>query len=203
MSLDKPKRGQPGYVSPLKGKRSKHATDAHMALMLARSLAARRPVDERFWEKVDKGGANGCWLWTGCVNTDGYGKFAIGCKMHSAHHFPWRWAGKEIPKRPHVLDHICKLRRCVNPEHLRVVTQRENSTIYAAKGEPNCSACGKALDGANLALVPRKALKGKPGRLDTQRLCLSCYPQLWRYAVVPRKPPPFARLSKAETDLLY
>lgn len=168
-----------------------------------RSLMKPIPFEDRYWAKVDKGGPNGCWLWTGCINTDGYGRIWLETKMRSAHHFPWMWSGKAVPDRPDVLDHICKLRRCVNPEHLRVVTQRENSTIYAAKGEANCPACGNPLEGANLALIPRKATgkHRRKGTIDVQRQCLTCYPRNWRYAVIPRKPPPGARLTKEEMKL--
>lgn len=158
-----------------------------------RILGPRRPFEERYWEKVNKAGAGGCWLWIGCCNTDGYGKIYLDWKMRSAHHFPWMWSGKEVPTFPHVLDHICKVRNCVNPEHLRVVTQADNCTLLASDGSPfarnrKATKCkhGHPFAGENLAVY-----RGPSGIVT--RVCLTCNPQYWRWAVVPRTPPPGAR----------
>lgn len=85
----------------------------------------KRPVEERFWEKVDASGD--CWEWTASLNHNGYGKFGIS-PSHSvlAHRFAWQTLIGDIPERM-VIDHLCRNPRCVNPDHLRVTTRRQNT----------------------------------------------------------------------------
>lgn len=61
-----------------------------------------------------------CWLWMGHIH-DGYGR--IGGK--AAHRVVYTIVKDDIPKGLQ-LDHLCRNRRCVNPDHLEPVTQREN-----------------------------------------------------------------------------
>jgi hypothetical protein len=81
----------------------------------------------RFMEKVTFA-QDGCWLWTGSLKGDGYGSFNDqSTNIHSAH----RWAFAHIGVyRPLVdgltLDHLCRVRACVNPDHLQQVTHAEN-----------------------------------------------------------------------------
>lgn len=82
-----------------------------------------RPAEVRFWEKVDK--TETCWLWTGCL-TDGYGHFSIGDERILAHRLSYEWAVGPIPEGL-ALDHICHVRRCVNPAHLRLATWKQNA----------------------------------------------------------------------------
>ena len=85
-----------------------------------------RPLPDRFWAKVDKGGEGGCWLWTGYVQKNGYGKFTVGRdKCYSAHRLSWILThGEEAPSE---LDHLCRVRHCVNPDHLQPTTRRGNN----------------------------------------------------------------------------
>lgn len=81
---------------------------------------------ERFWSKVDKSGE--CWLWTGRLYPNGYGhhggrRSALGDRL--AHRLAYELAVGSIPNGL-VLDHLCAVKRCVNPEHLEPVTQQEN-----------------------------------------------------------------------------
>lgn len=85
---------------------------------------ARDPA-VRFWEKVDRRGPDECWPWTGQANQLGYGQFRVGDKMLRAHRFAYEATIGVIPQRL-VIDHLCGVRACVNPRHLRLVTQREN-----------------------------------------------------------------------------
>lgn len=87
-----------------------------------------RPLpSDRFWARVDKSAPGGCWLWTGCVCSDGYGTIGVDGKTWLTHRYSWLVIhGREIPEGL-VLDHLCKVRRCVNPDHLEPVTIRVNA----------------------------------------------------------------------------
>ena len=80
-------------------------------------------VHERFSESYSAEGD--CWIWTGTVSMYGYGRFWQDGVEHLAH----RWAYQNfvglIPEGLE-LDHLCRNRSCVNPEHLEPVTAREN-----------------------------------------------------------------------------
>ena len=80
----------------------------------------------RFLAFVSPEPMSGCWLWTGALNPDGYGKFKVRGKRIGAH----RWAHERFrwPIPPGLeIDHLCRQRSCVNPDHLEVVTGRENT----------------------------------------------------------------------------
>ena len=81
--------------------------------------------ERRFWLRVDKSGE--CWLWTGYLDPNGYGRFNHDRTQHMAHRWAWMLTGNgEIPEGMH-LDHLCRVRNCVNPDHLEVVTPTENN----------------------------------------------------------------------------
>jgi hypothetical protein len=83
-----------------------------------------RSVEARFWEKVDKSGD--CWIWTGVLN-HGYGGFApIHGLLVLTHRFAYELLIGPIPEGLQ-LDHLCRVRSCVNPAHLEPVTQKENN----------------------------------------------------------------------------
>ena len=76
----------------------------------------------RFWAKVNK--TDSCWLWTGAI-TGGYGSFWIGTGTVRAHRFSYEHLVGPIPDGL-VLDHLCRVTKCVNPAHLEPVTTAEN-----------------------------------------------------------------------------
>lgn len=88
----------------------------------------RGPLELRLWSRVEKG--EGCWLWTGTVDGHGYGVLGRGGRGEGnvlAHRAAWELTHGPIDEaRPH-LDHLCRVRLCVNPEHLEPVTQAENN----------------------------------------------------------------------------
>lgn len=86
--------------------------------------------EDRFLAKVDRSGL--CWLWTAYTNPRGYGQFGIGsrtdgtAKVIPAHRWAYEhWVGP-IPDGL-TIDHLCRNRPCVNPDHLEPVTQGENT----------------------------------------------------------------------------
>ena len=74
---------------------------------------------ERLLKHVSKS-EEGCWLWQGCRNSKGYGLIKIERKYRRAHRVSFVLAGGIIPEKWEI-DHLCFVRRCVNPAHLRVV----------------------------------------------------------------------------------
>ena len=80
-------------------------------------------LGELFWARVNK--TTGCWLWTGSIRTDGYGQFWNGQRNVKAHRFAYEDRGREIPDGLE-LDHLCRNRACVNPDHLEPVTHLTN-----------------------------------------------------------------------------
>ena len=85
-------------------------------------LPPRTPTD-RFWQKVEK--ADGCWEWIGAKKNNGYGHLNIGGKTILAHRYSFYLANGPIPEGL-MVDHMCHNRACVRPEHLRLVTMKQN-----------------------------------------------------------------------------
>jgi hypothetical protein len=84
------------------------------------------PVADRFRSKVAVQ-ADGCWLWTGRLNSNGYGAFYPGGKPRHWYAHRWSYVNSvgPVPKDLE-LDHLCRRPACVNPAHLEAVTRREN-----------------------------------------------------------------------------
>lgn len=86
----------------------------------------RKLIENRIWDKVDKI-KDGCWNWTGSLS-NGYGKINSGGSCGHplrAHRVIYELLVGKIPTGM-VIDHLCKNRKCVNPVHMEVVTQKEN-----------------------------------------------------------------------------
>lgn len=95
--------------------------------------ARRRPLIDRFWEKVNK--TDGCWLWIGSTTTHGYGVIGTGTGKAAeyAHRLSYEWAHGPIPDGLFVC-HRCDTPSCVNPQHLFLGTQSDNMRDAAKKG---------------------------------------------------------------------
>lgn len=68
-----------------------------------------------------------CWLWRGPLQTNGYGKATVLKRSLLAHRVFYEHFKGAIPEGFHV-DHLCKTRRCVNPDHLDAVTPAVNNS---------------------------------------------------------------------------
>jgi hypothetical protein len=83
----------------------------------------------RFKAKVDAGSEfDDCHLWRGATDSDGYGKFRMpNGQVKGAHIVAWETANqRSVPPGWHV-DHLCRIRRCCNPDHLEAVEHSENT----------------------------------------------------------------------------
>ncbi len=86
------------------------------------------PTLARFMAKVNK--TETCWLWTACLNYDGYGRFGIKKSdgrnvMVLAYHLSYQHHHGEIQEGL-VVRHKCLNKHCVNPDHLEVGTRSQN-----------------------------------------------------------------------------
>jgi hypothetical protein len=116
---------------------------------------------ERFWAKVDAEGD--CWIWTGAIGTHGYGVFRVDGKAVTAHRYSYESLVGKIADGL-TIDHLCRNRPCLNPDHLEAVTQMENNRRVpaglrsaSARGlKPPRTECkrGHPLSGENLYVVP-------------------------------------------------
>ncbi len=99
-------------------------------------------VIERFWRKVNKksgifGESNSypteCWVWTAGLNNNGYSQFWDNVKkqMIVGHRFIYEYINGLVTNDLD-LDHLCRVRHCVNPDHLEKVTHKEN--VLRGKG---------------------------------------------------------------------
>lgn len=114
--------------------RPQHGNDEHCKAhyMQMRNAGVLKPIqpwgrrlspEERFWQKVDKSGS--CWEWMAGTNA-GYGSMSHEGKPKLAHRHSYELANGSIPEGMQI-DHKCHNRLCVNPGHLRVVTNKQNT----------------------------------------------------------------------------
>lgn len=108
-------------------------------------------MKERFWSKVNKSsgsyGDDGtypteCWEWVGAKMTQGYGQLRINGKHRLAHRVVFELDGRSLSSEECVL-HKCDNRSCVNPDHLRIGTRRDNARDAYSKGR-NRGALGQS-----------------------------------------------------------
>lgn len=117
----------------------------------------------RFWARVAK--TTTCWLWVGS-RSNGYGQFWDGSKHLRPHRFAYEFLVGPIAEGL-VLDHLCRVRHCVNPAHLDPVTQRENILRGAGACARNAAKThcrhGHPFTDENTRLTP-----------DGARRCITC-----------------------------
>ncbi len=125
----------------------------------------RKPLsfEERLWANTEK--TDTCWLWHGLTNKEGYGRTKNEGKSLIAHRAFYELLVGPIPEGL-TLDHLCRVRNCVRPDHLEPVTSGENvlrgdgpcarnarkefcvrghplSDAYVANGGRYCQVCGR------------------------------------------------------------
>jgi HNH endonuclease len=85
-----------------------------------------KPVGYEFKSRGAHNLATPCALWTGAVTSSGYGSLRHEGRTVQAHRKAWEDANGPIPDGLHI-DHLCRNRLCINPEHLEPVTPGENT----------------------------------------------------------------------------
>ena len=88
-------------------------------------MTLHRTLKERVLHKSIPVPESGCWIWLGAKQTNGYAHLGYMGKTYLVHRVSYEQFVDAIPDGL-VLDHLCKNRDCVNPDHLRPITQREN-----------------------------------------------------------------------------
>lgn len=126
-------------------------------------------IEDRFWHRIMPEPNSGCWLWDGAVNSEGYGNMRCKGKTRPAHRISYEIAFGPIPKELQI-DHLCRIRCCVNPDHMELVTNRQN--VLRGTGPTAMNArkthCpkGHKYSGVNLIVFVN--------RYGEQRACRAC-----------------------------
>lgn len=112
----------------------------------------------RFLSKIIKEQGDGCWLFQERTTGGGYAQFFAKRKMHGAHRWSYLEFVGPIPEG-YVVDHLCKVKNCVRPDHLEAVTAEENqrrrrltvcwrghdrtdpANLYVFQSRAHCRAC--------------------------------------------------------------
>jgi hypothetical protein len=120
-----------------------------VARRFAKGHATKRPVGDRIAEKtrVDE---SGCWIFTGAVCDSGYGRIGISHRSIPVHRAAYEVANGPLRAGEHV-DHLCRVRLCVNPDHLEAVSQAENNKRAGAARRESVARCKRdhPFDSAN------------------------------------------------------
>ena len=115
------------------------------------AIDGERNAEVRFWRKVIK--TDGCWTWTAATVPAGYGRVQWQGRVQQAHRVAYELLVGPIPEGLH-LDHLCRVRNCVNPAHLEPVTPGENvlrgTGVSAVHAAAEFCRYGHPLSGENL-----------------------------------------------------
>ena len=120
---------------------------------------------------------DGCWEWLGYVATNGYGHVSWEGKVVRVHRLMWTLTGRDLPEheggRRLELDHLCRNRACCNPDHLELVSHRENlmrgDTLPAAQAAKTHCPQGHPYAGANLYINPKGKRECRECKRDRMR----------------------------------
>lgn len=106
----------------------------------------------RIKNKIKINSENGCWEWTAALDRYGYGAIKVNYKMLRAHRYIFSIIKKEVDlDKNKALDHLCRNRKCVNPDHLEEVSHYTNwdrgtSVTKINQQKDNCPKCGNSFE---------------------------------------------------------
>jgi len=146
----------------------------------------------RIFAKIQRDPVTSCWNWTGTIS-DGYGNVRYDGHVERSHRVVYAWAVGPIPRQPQrtgprwtipQLDHVvCRNRRCCNPVHLELVTQKVN----ILRGRGACAQNARKITcSAGLHSLPLEPNE-KVGRGRMGRRCTECAKTRHRNAYLNRK----------------
>lgn len=113
----------------------------------------------RFWAQVKK--TRTCWLWTGQLDTAGYGNVALAKVRWGSHRFSWTLVNGPIPKGMEIM-HTCDTPACVRPEHLRLGTHADNMRDCTEKGRKPTLLTPDAVREIRAAVAPHQGRRRLP-----------------------------------------
>lgn len=133
-------------------------------------------IRKRFWDKVKKTDTR--WIWTACKDRHGYGEFKINGITERVHRVVYQWYIGVIPIGLQI-DHLCRVRHCVNPAHLEAVTAQENCARGVGQGaiaaRTNYCVHGHEYTPENTLLRPNRSRRCKLCTRETNRLAARRY----------------------------
>ncbi len=116
----------------------------------------------------------GCWLWGGPVNAKGYGMHSYRrdgkWTVTTAHRAVYGMLRGIVPRNL-VTDHLCRVRSCVNPDHIRVVTDREN-VLFNSVGKAAQNHAKSCCPKCSREYTAESRMRG--GKQSQHRRCRPC-----------------------------
>lgn len=138
--------------------------------MAASAIDVEYLLSHDWWSRVAISEPDDCWLWKFSVGSHGYGQTWDGRTVRVAHRVAWTLVNGPIPEGL-TIDHLCRVTRCCNPSHMRVVTMQVNSAANSNARKTHCK-WGHEFTAANTC-------RDRRGHRYCRR-CRNEYSRLWR-----------------------